>query len=172
MITVQELGALGEFLGFFAVLATLIYLAVQTRHARQVAQIEACRTIVADFLAVWTQLAQSDDFAMLMRRAVNDWDSLSKTEQTRAHAFFSSFLVHFAGTLAHESLPEVREWAISLENNLVSLVRSKGGRKWYVASKPLLEQTAVKRIDERLADPQSCPDSWENLIPWWLLDEG
>ena len=33
-MSILELGALGEFLGSFAVLATLVYLAVQVRHSR------------------------------------------------------------------------------------------------------------------------------------------
>jgi len=33
-MTIMELGALGEFLGVFALVATLIYLAIQVRHAR------------------------------------------------------------------------------------------------------------------------------------------
>ena len=32
--TVQDLGALGEFIGAVTVIATLLYLAVQVRHAR------------------------------------------------------------------------------------------------------------------------------------------
>ncbi len=34
-MTVMELGALGEFLGVFALVATLIYLSIQVRHARR-----------------------------------------------------------------------------------------------------------------------------------------
>ena len=33
-MSIMELGALGEFLGVFALVATLIYLAIQVRHAR------------------------------------------------------------------------------------------------------------------------------------------
>ena len=33
-MSIQELGALGEFVGSIAVLATLVYLAIQTRHTR------------------------------------------------------------------------------------------------------------------------------------------
>ena len=33
-MSIMELGALGEFLGVFALVATLIYLSVQVRHAR------------------------------------------------------------------------------------------------------------------------------------------
>ncbi len=42
-MTIQDLGALGEFLGSIAVLATLIYLALQTRQntAAIAAQVDA-----------------------------------------------------------------------------------------------------------------------------------
>lgn len=33
-MTIVELGALGEFLGVFALVATLIYLSIQVRYAR------------------------------------------------------------------------------------------------------------------------------------------
>jgi hypothetical protein len=34
-MSLQELGAFGEFLGFFAILATLVYLSVQTKTAQK-----------------------------------------------------------------------------------------------------------------------------------------
>jgi hypothetical protein len=60
-MTVGELGALGEFLGFFAVLATLMYLAVQTKQAREVATSQAARNVVVDFQVVWSTLGEDID---------------------------------------------------------------------------------------------------------------
>jgi hypothetical protein len=60
-MTIGELGALGEFLGFFAVLATLMYLAVQTKQAREVATSQAARNVVVDFQVVWSTLGEDID---------------------------------------------------------------------------------------------------------------
>ena len=46
-MSIQELANIGEFLGAIAVLATLIYLGVQTRQTRQIATCDANRNQIA-----------------------------------------------------------------------------------------------------------------------------
>jgi hypothetical protein len=71
-MSIGELGALGEFLGFFAVLATLLYLSMQTRQAKEVALGQAARSVVSDFQAVWQTLGEDPEETRLIRIGVND----------------------------------------------------------------------------------------------------
>ena len=51
-MTIMELGALGEFVGAFAVVATLAYLAVQVRHSKSALNTNSQETRAATTLAI------------------------------------------------------------------------------------------------------------------------
>lgn len=171
-MTLQELGSLGEFLGFIAVLATLVYLSVQTRQAKRAAQMESSRQLVSDFQSLWTILSESEEFAFLARRAANDWNALTKTEQMRVHSFFASLMAHYIGALSQEDLPGLKDFIGLWEKNLLGLLQCPGGQLWWEGCKYLAPREVVLRIDAKLADPTKLPGAWTEVIPWWSLDEG
>ena len=70
-MSLAQLGSLGEFLGFFAVLATLIYLALQTKQARQVATSQAVRNVMIDFQVIWSTLGENAQKTEIIRFAIN-----------------------------------------------------------------------------------------------------
>ena len=82
-MTVMELGALGEFLGVFALVATLIYLSIQVRHARsesEKAVLEARTTGVRD---LYLNLATSEGLSAAMvkaQEAIGDVPTAFQTE--------------------------------------------------------------------------------------------
>jgi len=50
----DALGAIGELVSAFAVVVTLLYLAIQLRQTRIAAVRDANRTIITDFQRIWT----------------------------------------------------------------------------------------------------------------------
>ena len=170
-MTIAELGSLGEFFGFFAVLATLVYLAIQTQQSKKIAISEATRNVVSDFQILWNTLGDDPDKTRLIRIAVNDWDALSKNDQVIAHAFFINLIVHFTGALEMEdNLPELREFIHAWEENILGLVQCPGGHKWYDSCKYLFVPAVSKRINERLANAETLPPTWTDSLPWWCID--
>jgi hypothetical protein len=85
----EMLGNYGEFVGAIAVVATLVYLAVQVKHNRE-SMDKNTRLVRADmerqFVQQWDQvnyqLSESRDIASLMRRGNEDFDSLDDDERT------------------------------------------------------------------------------------------
>ena len=63
METIQMLGSLGEFLGSIAVLATLIYLTIQVRHARSESAATALLQRTSHVLALTSGSTTSDSLA-------------------------------------------------------------------------------------------------------------
>ncbi len=63
METIQMLGSLGEFLGSIAVLATLIYLTIQVRHARSESAVSAMQQRTSHVLALTGGSTTSDSLA-------------------------------------------------------------------------------------------------------------
>ena len=170
-MTIAELGALGEFLGFFAVLATLIYLAVQTHQSNRVAISQATRSVFSDFEAIWATLREDPERTRIVRVAVNDWDALSKNDQMIAHNFFCSLIAHFNNALEQrDKLPEMDDFIHAWEDNILGLVQCSGGKKWYDKCTYLFHPTGINRISKRLSNPDSLPPAWTDTMSWWCVD--
>ena len=141
---ITELGSLGEFLGPFAVLGTLIYLVIQPRQSKEIAIGQAARTMVMDFQKIWEVTGRDDEYTRLIRKGVNDWHSINKNEQTRVHSFFINLFIHFNSALEQEKiLPELTDHIHGWEENILGFIASPGGGEWYEISEYLLN-TPVK----------------------------
>ncbi len=96
----EVLGNVGEFIGSIAVLATLIYLAVQVRHSRDLleenrklvlSQVHANRTQIA--IENERQIGDSENLILVIdkMRSTTDWDEafseLSSVEKRRLSSF-------------------------------------------------------------------------------------
>lgn len=116
-MTIAELGSIGEFLGSFAVLATLVYLAIQVRHARS----EARRTAqVARSQGVrdsWLNRVQNPELL----------DAMIKAEQSLGAVFleqpFVRILVESGGLSYREAylvlsdqIIQWQNWVATVEN--------------------------------------------------------
>ena len=167
-MSIGELGALGEFLGFFAVLATLIYLAVQTRQAKEVATSQAARNVVSDFQSLWQTLGDDLEKTRLIRIGVNDWSGLARNEQMIVHSFLVNLIVHFAGALEQEErLPELTGFIQRWEDNLLGC---RGGREWYDTCEYLFVEAVRVRIGKRLSQPDTLPPAWTETMSWWCIE--
>ena len=95
-LTIQDLGALGEFFGSIAVLATLVYLALQTRQNTMAiaAQLDAARlgAIQSGFMAP----ATSNELAEAIRE---DSAPDATTDQVRLGMYWASILYSFTWQL-------------------------------------------------------------------------
>ncbi len=95
-LTIQDLGALGEFFGSIAVLATLVYLALQTR--QNTVAISAQRD-AATVAANQTNLLSAATSSDLAEAVQEDWTGDATTSQLRLAFFwiamFSSFQWQF-----------------------------------------------------------------------------
>jgi hypothetical protein len=169
---ISELGSLGEFFGFFAVIGTLVYLAIQTRQSKQIAVGQAARTIVMDFQKVWEAIGREDEYTRLIRKAVNDWHSISRNEQTRVHSFFINMFIHFNSALEQERiLPELIDHIHGWEENIMGFIATPGGKEWYEISNYLLNDPVRERVQNRLLDPKNLPPAWTDSLPWWRIEE-
>ena len=68
-MTVMELGALGEFLGVFALVATLIYLSTQVRHARHESEREVLQARTTGARELQLSVATSDGLLAALIKA-------------------------------------------------------------------------------------------------------
>jgi hypothetical protein len=167
-LSIQDLGALGEFVGSLVVLVTLAYLAVQTRQAKQIAASETARGVVADFALIWSEIIHDTGFAETLTRGINDWDSQSATEQLRSHSFLCILTAHFVAATKARYIRELDGFLKSWEDNLLGVLQTPGGSIWWKQCHFFFDREVVDRLNERLADPASLPPPW-TTISWWRV---
>jgi len=100
-LTLQDLGNLGDFVGGLAVIATLLYLAVQIRQNTRILQTSAEQR--ADPIAAIANIAQSPANAAVYHKGLGDPDDLSAEERTHFYLLMaSSFYVLYQGYRAQQ----------------------------------------------------------------------
>jgi hypothetical protein len=148
-MTIQDLGAIGEFLGFFAVLGTLVYLSVQTRHARIASQ-RALTGAVGEAHARWrSALYENPELAALLARA-NSGESLTEGEQIQLrHLCFEIFVAggfgYFTGK-AGGPRAEVRYMVDLLNDNPSILEQWKQQRHLGIEAHPDYIELVEKQL--------------------------
>jgi hypothetical protein len=100
-LTLEDLGNLGDFVGGLAVIATLLYLAVQIRQNTRILRTSAEQT--ADPIAVIANIAQSPENAAVYHRGLADPSELSGEERTHFYLMMAStFYVLHQGYRAYQ----------------------------------------------------------------------
>ncbi len=170
-MNLQDLGSLGEFFGFVAVLGTLLYLSLQTRQTRQIAASEIARSLISDFREIWTSITQNHDFAELMIKGTNDWDSLSQVEQLQVHSFLVEITVHFVAATQADYIKDLETFVGVWEDNLLGVLQTPGGRVWWETCQSIFHPPVRERLNRRLEDRETLPPPW-TAIPWWRAASG
>ena len=170
-MTIQDLGAIGEFIGSGLILVTLVYLAIQTRQSKETAELETARMVVADFNDLWTRLADNRQLATMIRVGINDWERLDNIEKSQVHAFFIAMTLHWVSARRQSSkLLQLQDFMEGWEDNLLSLIATPGGRSWFEFAKHILRPDDLRYLEARLENPDSMPPSWLETFPWNRLD--
>jgi hypothetical protein len=130
-MTLVELGALGEFVGSIAVLATLIYLAIQTRQTKFAAQSAARHTAAATMNQNTQNAAASDEYAEIVSRGFADQD-LEPAQWLRfglwMTGMFHVFQQHYLDS--EQGLGDRRVWA-GEERAMRDLLGNPGVARWW-----------------------------------------
>jgi hypothetical protein len=100
-LTLEDLGNLGDFIGGLAVIATLLYLAIQIRQNSRILRTSAEQT--ADPIAAIANIAQSPENAAVYHRGIVNPNNLSEEERTHFYLLMaSSFYVLHQGYRAYQ----------------------------------------------------------------------
>ena len=95
-MTIFELGAIGEFVGSFAVLATLVYLTIQVRHARTEAKLSVQISRLQGIRDNWLNRSQNPELV----------DAIIKAEESLGPVFLNNTFIEALVEQAGLSLRE------------------------------------------------------------------
>ena len=171
-MTMQDWGAIGELVGGVAVIATLAYLAIQTRQARRSVLAEGPQWIFDGYRSWVAAPRQDPELAQLILRATQNWSELSPVDQFRVHAWWGEKIVHLEAVIslfAQGSIDEglMRAWV----DDALAMILTPGGRQWWADTKHLFAPNTRVELERRPADPASLPDGWTTTLPWFRVDQ-
>ena len=150
-MTIQDLGSIGEVVGALATVATLGYLALQIRANTRATLAEARRTTLHHRTSGYSELIANEDFALIFEKGLAGREPLTSTERIRFDFFFSRMLADSDLMVAEQAdglaTMEAVEPGIA---NMVSLLRTPGGRKCWKRLRGNLGADFRKRIDAGL----------------------
>ncbi len=135
MVTFEQLGGLGEFIGALAVLSSLIYVAREIRENSRATRLAAMQSSMLAAQNVMALQAQDRDLARVIRVGLNSVDELTEDEfsQFRYWLFLmlrvseDLFVQHKAGVIDDET------W-FARADTLRSVFATPGGRRVWAAS--------------------------------------
>ncbi len=150
---IMELGAIGELVGGVAVLATLVYLAVQVREGRRDLRLQSEFNLTDRLAQSAFQYALSPDLARSLERMYTAPDSLDEDERRAAmwtgiaffHGVDAMYQRYAEGVISREA------WAPQ-ERLVTGILQSPVTRQWWATKQNLAFSDRFRSfIDDKLA---------------------
>ena len=149
MDTAQLLGNFGEFFGAIAVVATLIYLALQIR-ANTLATKRRSLDDVIDRVIRWqARLVESPDLVRSWRSGHASFDALPPEDQLRFAALSLEIFSVLESGLEASKFGDVKpETAQAARSLVANLTRSKGVQEWWEGNgRNIMAADFVREVD-------------------------
>ena len=82
-LTITELGSLGEFIGAFAVVATLVYISIQLKQHTRAVRLSTGYNVTEEFREFYRMIASSSELSEIYRKGIGDASVLTDAEKLR-----------------------------------------------------------------------------------------
>ncbi len=132
IVTVIELGSLGEFIGAIGVVITLVYLALQIRHNTRAVRSSMHQDMIESTLRIAESLSDNGELVLIVIKAEANYDDLTTEEHYRFEAYaervfgnFESVYYSYRNSMIEEDLWE--SWESSF---LTDISRDAMRRFW------------------------------------------
>ncbi|MCP5181711.1 MAG: hypothetical protein H6994_17590 [Pseudomonadales bacterium] len=130
-LSIQDLGAIGEFFGFLAVLVTLFYLARQTKQGVDLNRATEQRILI-DQCNKYFRVTVEPEYLSAIRKGLVSYRSLTNDEQARAWVVFCQWLNHYEQCIyAHEAGLLPTPVLIAFQEFALGFIVSPGGREFW-----------------------------------------
>jgi len=149
----DALSAVAELLGSIAVVATLLYLAIQTRSINKQSQAETRYAFVDAMAQINTVIAQSKETASVWRRGLESFESLDEDERMQFVMFVGQYtnLWSVMHQLHLDQLLPDTQWQI-VRIDMVSILKSDGGQYfWKTGGEKAFDSAFVEFVNAELA---------------------
>ena len=169
----EAIGTIAEIVGAAGVIVSLIYLAIQIRYTSRQTNSQALQVTIANFLNNYDNATGTTENIEVLRKGLNDFDSLSANEQGRLqsllhplnHGFNSVLTMYKAGLLPEQEL-------VATRNTYIAFLISPGGRRWWESFKHAPPREFVAYIDEAIRKAEGTVAPATEQLPWLKAETG
>lgn len=121
----EAIGAIGEIVGAFAVVLSLVYLAIQIRQSAKVAAIQASQHVLEGSARFQTRIAEDAELQRIFSAGSKSYDSLERQDRRVFYALVGEFLqrydvqtqMHAAGMLNDDTFSAATRGVVRLLQN-------------------------------------------------------
>lgn len=153
MLSIEQLGNIGEFVGSVGVLISLVYLALQVRRNTETERTRTYQSVVSDFGQLNHTLAASPDLSMLFVNAMEDFEGLSSAERARMSQLFYSSFRSFENMFYQNSRGYLEEdvW-MGWRRIMLAYFHRPGFQSWWRLRRDVFSATFANYLESAVSD--------------------
>jgi hypothetical protein len=130
--TVQDLGAVGEFVGAIAVVVTLAYLTIQIRQNTATSRAVSRQTLIDGWAGSQGQFQNDPELLRIYAKGIMEWSTMSNTEKTQFDVGMAQFLSNLQnGILLRKAGMLDQQTLDTIAGFMLTCIRSEGGAQWW-----------------------------------------
>lgn len=151
MLNWDAVGAVAELLGALAVIATLVYLSRQVRHAAEQTRLSGVQAIQSANDRAYDPI-YSPEMMSIWSRGHDDRDGLSEPDRRIFDLLLVRLIASYGSTVyQHERGAYDDELLARATTFLASILSTPGGRSWYATGEVPIRDSAKRLLDEELS---------------------
>ena len=164
---IMELGAIGELVGGVAVIATLVYLAMQVRQSNRQESAQALKECITEFVAAFAEVTSTETAAENFRAGIDHFDEMTANQQSVFHSkmqmlgngYYQVWTLRRLMLLPEEDFLQAR-------NLFLAIVRTRGGQQWWNAWKHIPPKPFIVDLEQALGERAN-----DELLPWFRYEK-
>lgn len=138
----DAIGAVGEVIGAIAVVATLIYLSLQTRQNTKAVEHASARGVEEDANTWRFKVVENPEISELLRGGLRDPDSLSPNDKYRFRLLLDALVFHWQHAIqSGQPIPEA---------NITRMLGTPGGIWYWSRAKDVLTADFIQQVEDIL----------------------
>ena len=155
-MTLEQLASIGEIIGGFAVVISLVYLAIQIRLNTEAERTSTYQSIVSDFGSMNNTMASNPELSHLFVQAMEDYLQLSADQKARISQIFFQCFRYFENMFYqhHKGYLDDEVW-IGWKRLMLTYYSSPGFQTWWehrrdVFSEPFANFLETEKLDREI----------------------
>ena len=170
-MALSDWSVVAELVSAAGVIISLIYLAVQIRHATKQRDAQGIQLLRAEYLSSIDNCTGTRENAEIFLKGLNNFSDMPVVEQACFHSlihpvlhgFHSLWEAHKAGIVSTSDLDATRD-------QFVSLLLTSGGAQWWASFKHVPPPGIVSYIDDSIEGSRMLLKPATESVPWLYLE--
>jgi len=170
-MTIQDLGAIGEFFGLFAILITLFYLARQTSQNAEIGRATEQRTVIDQFNVYYRIMTESSKLP-IVRNGFVSYNNLNSDDQAVAFGIFAQWINYYEQCMySHDGGLFPKAALDAIGNWVISILVTPGGREYWELYGASFGIDIRNAINEILADTNNLPEPITTVYSFLAIED-